>query len=309
MNPFKTDNAKKLDRDLDTARAALAKLAARHAAAESAILERRAEAQSLARDGADDGMLDIAEAALRGAQDRVVTLAAALADTKQQVVTLERVRAELADKKLRLETAAALDELAEELGRAGAAFDTGATQLVDINYRIAPIILDAHGLQAFAMNARAEVPAAVEMIARLLRERAAATLAGTAPAKLQTVAPEPAAAPPPPVPETERVFLQRHVKWTDTAGAVHLGQQYTDADLPRTVAARALKTGAAVPMAHPTRKKNHNSRPPRIPELSWCESLDADTGRSVVEPVKHSAFERVDRGPSYSIRVPRGAAS
>ena len=305
INPFKADAAKRLDRDLDNASAAHMKLTARHAAAEAAVIERRAEAQALARDGADDAALDTAEAAHRGAQDRVITLAAALAETTQQVAALERSVADLADRKLRAETGAAIDKMADEMEKAGKAFDLGAEELATISQRVADIVLDGHGLQAFSMKVRAEVPAAVEMIAGLLRERARATLAGTAAAALPK--PETPPAPQAPPPKTERVFLRQDVKWTDASGQLRLAPQFSDAELPPAAAGRALKSGAALSLDNPRRKKLYGIKPPRQPDPSRCQSLDAEP--IVAAPVRHSAFEPMDRGPVYTIKVPREVTS
>ena len=115
MNPFKSDPEKKLARDLDAARASRDGLVNRLKAAELATAERRTAAQRLARDGADDTTLDAAEAELRRAQDRVTTLTAALAETEQQLASLERARDDAADKRLRAETAATIRALADEI--------------------------------------------------------------------------------------------------------------------------------------------------------------------------------------------------
>jgi hypothetical protein len=189
MNPFKSDPDKKLARDLDTARASRDGLINRLKAAELAATERKTAAQRLARDGADDTTLDEAEAELRRAQDRVTTLTAALAEIEQQVASLECARDDAADKKLRAETALAIEKLGQELSQAATAFDVGSSKLAETCSRIVPIVLDCYGLQAFAMNARAEVPAAVQMVTGILKDRANATLAGTAPAALPQVTP------------------------------------------------------------------------------------------------------------------------
>lgn len=180
MNPFKSDPEKKVARDLDAARASRDALVKRLKAAELATAERRTAAQRLARDGADDTTLDTAEAELRRAQDRVTTLTAALAETEQQLVSLERARDDAADKRLRAETAATIRALAEEITDAASKFDSGAATLADASGRAAAITLDARGLEVLTASVRAEVPAAVKMISQILRDRAAATLAGTA---------------------------------------------------------------------------------------------------------------------------------
>ena len=283
------------------------RLAERLVAAETSIADRAASAQRLARDGASDAELDTAEAALRASRERRDTLSAALVDLNQQVVTLESERDDLADKKLRTETAAAIEVMADEMTKAGAAFDAGATALVETSRRVATIVLDGHGLQAFAMNARAEVPAAVTMIAGILRDRARATLAGTAPAALPKAEPAPTPAQPPTRPKTEQLFLMRHVKWTDHTGQLQLGPQFSDAELPPAAAARALKSGAGIAMDDPRRKKLHCTKPPRQPNVEWCEDLDSKEEQH--EPLRHSAFEPVDRGKPFMVKVSREAAS
>jgi hypothetical protein len=213
VNPFKTtDPEKKLARDLTAARSTRDKLAEGLEAAEATVTERRAAAQRLARDNADDGALDVAEAALRGAQDRVSTLSAALAEPEQQVIALERARDDLVDKKLRIETASAIEKLAQEIIEAGTKFDIGATALAETSCKVAAIVLDGHGLQAFAMNARVEVPAAVTMIVGILKDRARATLAGTAPAALPKAEPEQVIVPSPKV-EVKTIFFLRAAKY------------------------------------------------------------------------------------------------
>jgi HK97 family phage prohead protease len=188
MNPFKSDPEKKVARDLDAARASRDALVKRLKAAELAATERKTAAQRLARDGADDATLDATEAELRRAQDRVTTLTAALAETEQQIVALASARDDAADKKLRAKTAATIRELADEIAVAASTFDSGAATLADASGRAAAIILDAKGLEVFTASVRAEVPAAVKMISQILRDRAAATLAGTAPAALPQAA-------------------------------------------------------------------------------------------------------------------------
>ena len=85
-------------------------LTARLAVAELEVSERREDAKRLAVEGADDGVLDKAEAKLRAAQDRVATLSSALAETKQKITVLEAEQAAAADKKLRSETVAEIDK-------------------------------------------------------------------------------------------------------------------------------------------------------------------------------------------------------
>ncbi len=312
INPFKPDTAKKLAADVDRARAAHTKLAERLTAAEVIVTERRAAAQCLARDGADDVDLDAAEAQLRAAIDRTATLTSALAETAAQVAALEEAIAKAADKKLRSETAAAIEVLAREMTEAGAAFNAGAARLAETSRRVAAIVLEGHGLQAFAMNAGAEVPAAVAMIVEVLHNRVRATLAGTAPAAL----PKPDIPAPlisAPAPETKRLWLTRHARWIDASGQNRIGERYSDQDLTPSAAARALASGAAVPLTDPRRRQlkgQPGPHGPRFPTASECEDLDAPAP-STAEPVVHSAFVPLDRGPvrTGTIRAAREEAA
>ena len=222
MNPFKSDPEKKLARDLDAARASRDGLVNRLKAPQLAVTERQTVAQRPARNAADDDALDVAEAEFRRAQDRQSTLTAALAETEQQITDLEHAGDDAADKKLRVETGAAIEKLGQELAEAAAAFDAGSSHLAEICSRIAPIVLDCYGLQAFAMNARAEVPAAVQMVTGILKDRTRATLAGTAPAALPQAEPPPIPTQLPAPSKTETVFFLRAAKWKDSDGKKRL---------------------------------------------------------------------------------------
>ena len=111
------------------------------------------------------------------------------------------------------------------------------------------------------------------MVAGMLRDRARATIAGSAPATLPGAVVESKPLPPP---TTERIFVIRHVKWTDDSGQLCLAPAMTDAELPIAVAARALKSGVGVQMTDPRRRKLGGNRASRMPDATFCESLDAD---------------------------------
>jgi hypothetical protein len=76
VNLFRKSPQKKLQADLDGARADCATLAARVSVAEQSLLDRQAEARKLARDNADEAALDTANGNVRKALDRVATLRA-----------------------------------------------------------------------------------------------------------------------------------------------------------------------------------------------------------------------------------------
>jgi HAMP domain-containing protein len=271
LSAFKSDPEKKLARDLDAARANRGKLTERLKATELALSERRAGAQRLARDGANDSELDAAEAALRSAQDRRSTLAAALVDVERHVQDLERAQDDLAAKKLRVETAATIEKLALEVGEAAAAFDAGAEKLGECTARAAAIITDAKGLEIFATSARTEVSGAVAMISGLLRSRATEVLKGNAPAKLPKPDVPIAFKPAPVATPTKRIFALAHLKWIDESGEVKTLARYMAASDPLRLARLAIEKGLA------DEATTHRAR--QLAEAHGCGFKDA-TGSS-----------------------------
>lgn len=160
----------------------------------------------------DDAELDRAEAALRAAQDRSATLKAALTEVDQQLEALERTKAEIADRKVRAETAAEIELLVRELTQVGAEFNSIAARLSEHTARAVPLVFDALGLDKFMAICRAEVPAALELVSKLLRAHADAVVAGTASAELPRPDDGTAQVPAPAQPPKEPHFKYSPVK-------------------------------------------------------------------------------------------------
>lgn len=290
---FKSNPEKTVQRDIDAAKVTLDRLSARLLDTDQAIVQHTAAAQKLALDG-DDAGLDRAEASLRAAQDRRSTLKAAATQLEQQLSVLEQTKAENADRKLRAETAAVVELLAREVIDAAAAFDATAAALADCTARAAPIVFEATGVQHFALIARAEIPAAGDMIAALLRTHASAVLDGSGPAVLPTSEPpfvEPVKEKPPP---TVRLFAMRPIKWRDASGQQRSAQKFTDADLTESAAARGLASGACVRLSDPLRKQHHGTAPgPVRVDLAFDLDNEASADETTHAPAEtelHSAF-------------------
>src|SRR5262245_16444442 len=106
MALFKSSNPEKaLQRELDTAMANRQRLAAKLTECEEAITRHSTAAKDYAVSG-DDTSLDVAETSLRAAQDRAATLKTALLHVDQRLAELETSKVEMADRKVRAETAA-----------------------------------------------------------------------------------------------------------------------------------------------------------------------------------------------------------
>ncbi|MFK4525734.1 chromosome segregation ATPase [Bradyrhizobium japonicum] len=209
MGIFKPTPEKTIQRDIDAATANRDRLSAKLAECEQAIGRHATAAKDSALSG-DDAGLDAAEGSLRAAQDRAATLQTALTEMNQQLADLERAKEEAADKKLRAETATEIDRLIGKLTEVGAEFNETAARLSAHTTRAIPIVYEALGLDKFMATCQAEVPAALELVATLLRAHADAVIAGTAPATLprgdEQHVPAPAQAP------TEPHFQYRPMK-------------------------------------------------------------------------------------------------
>ena len=184
MALFKSSNPEKtVQRDIDAATKTRERLSAQTIELEQAITRHAAAAKQAALTG-DDAELDRAEAALRAAQDRCTTLKVALTEVEQQLEALERTKAEMADREVRAETAAEIELLVRGLTQVGTEFNSTAARLSEHTARAVPVVFEALGLDKFLAICRAEVPAALELVSKLLRAHAGAVLDGRAPAKL-----------------------------------------------------------------------------------------------------------------------------
>lgn len=199
MRIFKSTPDKIVQRDIEATTANRERVSARLAECDQAIARHALAAKDCALSG-DDAGLDTAQTSLRTAQDRAVTLRSALSEIDQQIADLEQAKAEMADRKLRSETAAEIELLVRKLGEIGGEFNGVAERLSEQTRRAVPIVYEALGINNFAKVCLTEVPQAVELVSTMLRAHADAVLAGTAPAKLplpeEASAEVPAPAPP-----------------------------------------------------------------------------------------------------------------
>jgi hypothetical protein len=310
MALFKSANPEsKITRDLEAARARHSDLAERLRVAEASVAERTEAAHQLTRDAADDKSLDAALAAARVAHDKAGALAAAVAAVGKDVASLEAQAAEIADRKLRAETAAAIGVLGDRLTKAAATFDSAVAELSEVCTELSPIIVDAGGLRNFSQTVRTEFPPAIAQISQIIRNRIAATLDGTAPAGLpKPEAPQPVLRVVEP-PKVRSVFIVRNCRFTDRNNAIRILRKGEIAnDIPVGAAARALATGAAMPVSDPrVRDLSRTWTSGPLPHPDACEDLD-DTPSSS-EPVLHSAYAKPANGAAYikPLRTPVAA--
>jgi hypothetical protein len=287
---------------LSNAIAARDKLIARLSDSEIAIIGCQTHAERCAIDGASDDVLSGAEDKLRAAQERRVTLRAALSSSEALVARLEHERDEQADKEQREKTGAEVELLAREVVEAGAAFVAAATVLADCALRASVVVPESGGLVRFAGACRSEIPAGGDLVAKLLRNHGAAVLARSAPALLAQP-PQAYAAPTATPAPTVQLFALRPVRWIAADGAQRLGQKFSDVFVTHSAASRGLAVGALAVMDSPLRREHHNTVGGSAdPALAF--DLDAEPVREAA-PVLASAFTPVDRGAPFTLKVAR----
>jgi hypothetical protein len=208
-----------LRREIDAARKSEGRLAADLVKWQSAVERRKAAAEALARDdGADDDKIDAAVASTGGAQDRVDNASASLASVRDALAVLEAKHAQEVDRAQRDQTASTIELLARELAEACEAMDKAAVVVANVTARAFPVAPEAGGLHQLAIICHTELPAASDLITRLLRERGRAVIAGTAPAILKTPDAGPNTPPTAAEPVTTQMFALRSIKWRDANG-------------------------------------------------------------------------------------------
>jgi hypothetical protein len=298
---------KTLTRDRDLARSNRDRLAIRLNDAERATISAKSLAQRAALDG-DDGALDAAEAAEHASLRRLSTIGAALGESEKLLALLESQLATLADQKQRAATTLATNALADELVEVADAYLASTSALHEICVRAQAVTMEANGLVAFLTTSLTEVPAAIPVVAEVLRQHARAVTNNLAPAAMPKV-PETPATPVAAQPKalTVRVFSTKPIKWLDQDGKQVSGGKCVDLDLPVAVAERALACGACVKLDHPTRAGNLGRWPGNY-SLAVCFDLDSEAAvPGPQETIVHSAFTPIDRGPAFKLRI-AGAA-
>jgi hypothetical protein len=319
MALFKSNPEKTMQRDIDAARSDCATLTARLNGAEKSVIERQDEAERLACDNAEDGVLGKAEAAVRVAQDHVKNLRGGLSKKQQQIAALERDFSALIDTRTRHETAAEVATMATNLENAAKKFDTAVAELAEIAGRAASFIPDGLGLQRFAASSRAQVPPAVELVAVLMRGHAEAVLNGSGSATLPRNEPVVVQAKAP-TPQSVKIFLIQPIKFLDPAtNGVKTWPAFHPIDLPAELATRALARKAAVLADHETAKRamaKGGGNTFEWPDPARCISLDGEE-KTADQPVVFgkvmqslpAGFEPLDRGGPFIIKTAAGNAA
>jgi hypothetical protein len=246
----------------------------------------------LANAGADDVDLGKAESKVSEA-DKLVKRRLLAVETKDaEIKTLQAVLDDAADQKQRNETVIGCHKLEAELVKEGELIAASAARFSDIAARIIPIAPEANGLKNFSDVLVQQIPEAVELLSRLIREHAAAVLRREAPSKLKQ--PEaPAVVPIVQKPVRVSLFAMRSIRYLDPdSQKLVVVQKFKDGEFPPTYGKFALDQKIVVRISDPLRAQ-HNDTVGGHPDPALAYDLDAAmvdkaSGPRLVEPIRQS---------------------
>ena len=214
------------------------KLAEHLQSTEAALAEKRAAAEKLAVAGAANSRLERAEARMREVEDRARTLRAALAETDEQVLSIERALGEAKAQRDRELLADQIEAMATAIEQAAPGFGAGAAALVDAVTKSGAQITEATRFASSVDAVRREVQSAVDLVCWDLRTIAVRTRAGNANIALAT----PPEAEHPPLAEIDRqmIYTLNPLKWQE-GSEVKKVPAFALVGLPKTLLPVALQ--------------------------------------------------------------------
>jgi hypothetical protein len=288
----KSDPTSTAQAAVDVAVKARARLDSQRADADAVLDAATLASNTLANDGADDEALGRAESKVSEADKMVKRRLLAVETKDSEIKTLEAARDAEADQKQRNETVVTCQRLESELVKEGELIAASAARFSDIAARIIPIAPEAHGLKGFSDVLVAQIPEAVELLSRLIREHAAAVLRREAPSKLkkpETLTVVPAVAKPVRI----SLFAMRSVRFVDPdSKTLVVIQKFKDREFPPTYGKFALDQKIVVRISDPLRAQHDNSLAGH-PDPALAYDLDAAmvetaSGPRLVEPIRQS---------------------
>lgn len=214
------------------------KLADRLHAAETALGEKRAAATRLAVAGAADAQLDWAEADMRTAEDRAMTLRTALAQLDEQIAATERELAEAKTQRDRDIVADKLERMATAIEQAAPNYDAAAVALVETITESEASIPETTRFATNLDAVRREVLSAAELICSELRSTAARTRAGNA--NFSVRANHEPERPPPREIERQLIYTLNPLLWRE-GGEVRKVPAFAQVELPKMLLPAALR--------------------------------------------------------------------
>ena len=223
---------------LRTKQAEHERLAVRLRLTEAALAEKRTAAEKLAVAGAATARLERAEAKMREVDDRARTLRAALAETDEQVASIERSLNDARTQRDREVLADQIEAMAAAIERAGPGFGAGALALVDAVTKSSAQVAEATRFATNVGALRREVLSAVDLVCWELRTIAVRTRAGNA--NMALLPPPQAELPPPVEIERQMIYTLNPLLWRES-GEVKRAPAFAMVGLPKALLPIALR--------------------------------------------------------------------
>ena len=214
------------------------KLAEHLQSTEAALAEKRAAAEKLAVAGAANSRLERAEARMREVEDRARTLRATLAETDEQVLSIERALGEAKAQRDRELLADQIEAMATAIEQAAPGFGAGAAALVDAVTKSGAQITEATRFASSVDAVRREVQSAVDLVCWDLRTIAVRTRAGNA--NIALAAPPEAEQPPLAEIDRQMIYTLNPLKWQE-GSEVKKVPAFALVGLPKTLLPVALQ--------------------------------------------------------------------
>ena len=214
------------------------KLAEHLQSTEAALAEKRAAAEKLAVAGAANSRLERAEARMREVEDRARTLRAALAETDEQILSIERALGEAKAQRDRELLADQIEAMAAAIEQAAPGFGAGAAALVDAVTKSGAQITEATRFASSVDAVRREVQSAVDLVCWDLRTIAVRTRAGNA--NIALAAPPEAEQPPLAEIDRQMIYTLNPLKWQE-GSEVKKVPAFALVGLPKTLLPVALQ--------------------------------------------------------------------
>jgi hypothetical protein len=214
------------------------KLAEHLQSTEAALAEKRAAAEKLAVAGAANSRLERAEARMREVEDRARTLRAALAETDEQILSIERALGEAKAQRDRELLADQIEAMATAIEQAAPGFGAGAAALVDAVTKSSAQITEATRFASSVDAVRREVQSAVDLVCWDLRTIAVRTRAGNA--NIALAAPPEAEQPPLAEIDRQMIYTLNPLKWQE-GSEVKKVPAFALVGLPKTLLPVALQ--------------------------------------------------------------------
>jgi len=214
------------------------KLAEHLQSTEAALAEKRAAAEKLAVAGAANSRLERAEARMREVEDRARTLRAALAETDEQILSIERALGEAKAQRDRELLADQIEAMATAIEQAAPGFGAGAAALVDAVTKSGAQITEATRFASSVDAVRREVQSAVDLVCWDLRTIAVRTRAGNA--NIALAAPPEAEQPPLAEIDRQMIYTLNPLKWQE-GSEVKKVPAFALVGLPKTLLPVALQ--------------------------------------------------------------------